>query len=335
MRQAMMVGVVVTAILTWGCARSTQPTPPSASTSTANPLLTADLSHALEPSMESSLVEQSAKKWDEACTTSTLADADAVALYGKACAASDGEGCAKLGMIYACGSGVQKNAATATTLFEKSCALRNATGCQMYGGALLGGNFGKSDVAQGLRVYQSACNEKGSANACGTVGSILMLFGRRDEAPRAIAFLEKACTGGVLDSCGNAAVLELNGMGSHEKNPGRAFALAKSGCEKANGFSCGVLGALYMTGAGVAKDEKTAVKLFTMSCDAGEASGCTYLGGSYHQGSGVPQDVSKAAELFRKGCEGGNGQACRVLAEMSATTAPSRSMPSAASPTMF
>lgn len=218
MRQATMSVVgVVTAILTWGCAKTAPQnvvTPSGSSSSmavsgTSAALLEEDLYPMMDPSLEAGLVEQSAKKWEEACTSTTIADADAVTLYGKACAANDGDGCAKLGMIYACGTGVQKNPATATALFEKSCTLRSQGGCQMHGGALLGGNFGTANVREGLRVYQSACIDKGSASACGTVGSILMLFGKRDEPQvlRTRAFLEKACTSGSLDSCGNAAVL--------------------------------------------------------------------------------------------------------------------------------
>jgi TPR repeat protein len=159
-----------------------------------------------------------------------------------------------------------------------------------------------------------------------------MMFGGPKLAVPSAAYLEKACSRGHGDSCGNLAVLESKGLGGRPANPQRAVTLATSACEKNSAFACGVLGAMQMNGAGTPKDEASAAKLFEISCNGGEATGCTYLAVCHYQGSGVPQDVHKAADFFRKACDGGNGQACRLLAEMS--TVPQAAAPTA-SPTMF
>lgn len=314
--------------MAWGCARGADVAP-----SVPNNALDGDeVTTWVDDSGEARLADAASTSWGRVCD-GAHGDPQTATLYGKACAAGDGDGCRKLGLRYLCGVGVDKNAPVAATMFEKSCTLHDMEGCQLHAGSLLAGNVGARDTVRGLRVYLRACNE-GSSRACGALGSILMTAGKPHTSSRAAELLEKACTQSQYDACGNLAIVELEGLGGRAKNPSRAATIARAACEKSDPFSCGVLGSLYMTGIGTSKDEAAAAKLFAISCEGGEALGCTHLAVCHYKGTGVPRDVQRASELFRKGCDGGNGQACRILAELSGSTS-APAVPSAASPTMF
>ena len=328
-----LVGALGTAaaILSWGCTPALEGANHSPSPRASTPAAVSE--GVLDEAGENVLAQMASNHFGQKCESSPSVDEQTVSLYGKACTNGDALGCVKLGALYACGRGVEKNGAVALAMFDKSCALHNEDGCQLHAAALLAGNLGKRDTARGLRLYEREC-DAGSAHACGSLGSFMMLLGKVEAEARGLAFLEKACTGGHLDSCGNLAVAQVKGLAGRPANPTRGVLTSKAACEKNNAFSCGILGMLQLTGEGTPKDEKSATKLLESSCKAGEASGCTYLAACFYQGLGVAQDVPKATELFRKGCDAGNGQACRLLAEISSSPQAS-SVPSAASPTMF
>jgi serine/threonine protein kinase len=94
-------------------------------------------------------------------------------------------------------------------------------------------------------------------------------------------------------------------------------------CLRDNAEACRVLGIIYRSGNGVARDYSHAAELFNKSCDAGDAEGCGLLGYMYDQGTGVEHDPSRAAALysqkaalFLKACNAGDASACEDLGFM-------------------
>ena len=89
-----------------------------------------------------------------------------------------------------------------------------------------------------------------------------------------------------------------------------------SECEQGKFASCGVLGFIYVSGSGVAKDEARGAALFQRGCDGGDAMGCVGLGHVYWNAHGVAKDEARAAALYQRGCDGGAAMGCSSLARL-------------------
>jgi len=66
-----------------------------------------------------------------------------------------------------------------------------------------------------------------------------------------------------------------------------------------------VLGAMYVTGQGVPKDEAEAIKWLRKAAEQGEATAQYNLGNMYFDGLGVAKDEVEAARWLRKASEQG------------------------------
>ncbi len=53
------------------------------------------------------------------------------------------------------------------------------------------------------------------------------------------------------------------------------------------------------------------VERLTTDCEGGQAKSCGFLGALYLQGQGVAKDERRAAALFEKACRDGVSEACR------------------------
>src|SRR5882724_1758788 len=69
------------------------------------------------------------------------------------------------------------------------------------------------------------------------------------------------------------------------------------------------LGNIYLSGRGVPRDYKEAVKWFRKAADHGEVDAQSNLGYMYAEGWGVPRDYKEAAKWFRKAADKGNARA--------------------------
>ncbi len=162
---------------------------------------------------ELALAQASSAPAVRACERRSPARPEAASAYKKACTDGDGDACAELGVVHMCGDGVEKNEPGALAMFERSCALGSAQGCEQFASVLIAGSLGRRDAARGLRIQHRACSD-GSVRACGSLGALLMVLGTPSAVTRALTYLEKACDGGHLDSCGNIALIEAQGLGN-------------------------------------------------------------------------------------------------------------------------
>ena len=91
-------------------------------------------------------------------------------------------------------------------------------------------------------------------------------------------------------------------------------------CTRGDGWSCAILGHMYLQGIGVPKDDSRALALYSRAsvllseaCDAGKAKECGYLGVMYGKGIGVAEDDSLAERLLSMACDRGDSHGCAFL----------------------
>jgi hypothetical protein len=86
-------------------------------------------------------------------------------------------------------------------------------------------------------------------------------------------------------------------------------------CHTGDAKSCGLLGWMYKTGQGVAKDPVRSAELFRQGCNGGDAAACNSLGYAHALGAGAPLDGAKAMALFLQACEAKHANACDSVGE--------------------
>jgi uncharacterized protein len=124
--------------------------------------------------------------------------------------------------------------------------------------------------------------------------------GTPDVAPADIAIAIKYCK-----TAGNAsrrAMYELGRAYAANKQMPEAMAAWRRAADKGSTSAMVELGVLYGTGAGVARDEDQARKLFERAAQAGNPRGVTNLA-ALSGGVGAPADPAKARELLGKAAE--------------------------------
>lgn len=247
-------------------------------------------------------------------------------LYLKACQAKDAEACAKVGLIYACGSGVVANGEAAVSFLDRACRAGFEEGCFAEGVLLVDGTLVPRDVPRGVGVLDRGCERK-VGKACEIAGVLRMATEASDVQRHGVEQLEAACAHGAAGGCYNRAVAELKGLGGATKDPARTFGFAKRACEGKNLAGCNMLGQLYVTGIGTAKDERMGAKIFEAACDAGRADACLSLAKCQYNGVGVSEDKAKAISTLRRACDGNDGEACRLLADAAAAAGASYASP--------
>jgi TPR repeat protein len=127
--------------------------------------------------------------------------------------------------------------------------------------------------------------------------------------------LQVQCDQGTAAACGLLGGLYLVGAGV-SVDMAKAIVLIRKGCDGGDVNSCTDLGALYMSGTGIPQDGAVSASLFGAACDKDWPSACHYLAVQHLLGNGVPRDLGRAAELNQKACTAGLAGACGHLAGM-------------------
>lgn len=84
----------------------------------------------------------------------------------KACDLKYGDGCNRLGVMYADGTGVKKDNLKAAKLFKKACDLKVGMGCSNLGIMYEDGIGVKKDLSKALEFYEKSCNLSREDVAC-------------------------------------------------------------------------------------------------------------------------------------------------------------------------
>ena len=76
-----------------------------------------------------------------------------------------------------------------------------------------------------------------------------------------------------------------------------------------------ILGVYYLNGVGIAKDDKEAVRIFTLAAQQGHSAAQNNLGWCYQNGVGVVRDDKEAVRLYTLAAQQGDSR-CTVQSGM-------------------
>jgi TPR repeat protein len=147
--------------------------------------------------------------------------------------------------------------------------------------------------------------------------------GRVAAVPCASGECERACEGGNLKACTQAAELYWDGAGGSPFDPERSMRFAARGCDGGDGLACSLRGRQHETGIGTEWAPALAVADYERACTAGAGLGCALLGAMYLRGHGVDPDREKALRygeraraLWVAACEGAEPRWCTYAASL-------------------
>ncbi len=240
--------------------------------------------------------------------------ARAMALYRRACDARVARGCTDLGYAHEVGWGIEADLDAATRLYTQACDLRDPAGCTLLGWRYYQGRGAPLDPARALSLFEGACAGDDAAG-CNQLGNML-----RDgiatpaDVVRAREVYGRSCDGGDGIGCANLAGLVDDGIGGPEDDA-RARQLSERSCELDYARGCSDLGEMVREGVGGPRDPARARALFERACEIREAYGCANLGDMYRDGDGLERDPVRANALFSQACGNGLQWACDQRAD--------------------
>ena len=242
-------------------------------------------------------------------------NADAAALYDKACTANDAESCDRLAALYMCGKGVGKDGRRSMELDARACELDYVTACGNVAMAVVTPDA-TIDQARAVKLAQKGCAAHDRLSCAGVGFMYLQGWGVAADPVKAAGIFDDLCTKqGYQLACANLAFLVYSGVGT-AKDVERATALADSACKAKMPAACNTLGAILIERNGPG-DARRAEGLFGDLCLAGAAAACDNLGQLYRNGlADVAVDLDKAKDAFDSACKGGNAPGCRHLADL-------------------
>ena len=242
--------------------------------------------------------------------------AEAARLYRQAAEAGNLLGMNNLGLMYANGTGVAKDAAEAVRWFRKAVEADNAQGMSNLGFMYANGTGVAKDAAEAARWYRKAA-EAGNADGMHNL-AIMYANGTgvaKDEA-EAVRWYRKAANAGDADGMTNLGTMYFKGTGV-AKNEAEAVRWFRKAAENGNAEGMVSLGVMFFYGSGVvAKDHAEAARWFRKAADGGNARAMYFLGFSYDEGRGVAKDEAEAARWYRKAAEAGDAYGMNALGFM-------------------
>ncbi len=238
----------------------------------------------------------------------------AIGLYKVACDVQDPDGCMNLGRMYdSRHEGLSMDRGKARQLFTRACDDGSAAACTYIGLATAKGEGGPADDTKAAVLYAKAC-DGGHLEGCAMLGAATAAGnGTAQNDARAATLLERACSGGDAVGCNVLGILTANGRGGLTRDSVKAIGFWRQACTAASSSaeSCAYLGAGYLRGAGVMRDDVRAGQYLSQGCEAGFAPSCSWLASMYESGSSVTaKSVTRAAEFYKRGCDGGDQKAC-------------------------
>jgi uncharacterized protein len=134
-------------------------------------------------------------------------------LLQNACDDGDAGGCGMLGMLYATGEGLPRDAAKATEHYRKACDGGYLGSCLSLGVRYEKGEGVPQDRGRAAALYRKAC-DGGALAGCHNLGVMYDTGeGVVQDKAKAAGLYRKACDGGVAHGCFNLAVKYERGEG--------------------------------------------------------------------------------------------------------------------------
>lgn len=249
-------------------------------------------------------------------------------LLNHACQLEDTFGCAKTGLLYYYGRGVEQNRKNSLLFFNKSCELAEAKpthikkiepnlglGCYYAGKTTASNaNYTSADPStmpkESIYYFQRGCNLN-SPDACLELSSY---YTAAKDSQKAIYYSQRTCLAGNSQACFENA-LQLHEMGDDST----ANRFLDIGCQMGNGDSCTLLATNMLSGVAIKQDTKTAIMMLESACKANNGLACMYLGqlcitgGSEIPNYSTPINLNYAGVYFERACSLGVSAACQEL----------------------
>jgi TPR repeat protein len=183
--------------------------------------------------------------------------------------AGDADAQVTLGLMYAIGVGIPKDAVMAIEWFQKAAA-------------------------------------QGNVDAQFHLG---MMYVNDTEVPKdvvkAAEWFQKAAAQGLVNAQSQLGVMYVNGEGV-PKDAVKAVEWFQKAAAQSNTLAQYYLGLMYLNGEGVPKDAVKAVEWFQKAAAQGNADAQFNLGLRYDKGEGVPKDAVRAVEWYQKAAAQGH-----------------------------
>lgn len=207
-----------------------------------------------------------------------------------------------LGMMFADGTGVERNSRTALDWYFKA-ALRGEVDAVSKAAELYEG----TNPRNAAKLYKDA-SDGGSEVAAFKLG-LMHLRGRgvHPDPKAALSYFEKAAEQGYGPAQHIVATLYAEGRGV-QKNETEAFKWFKVAAEYGVADAQGRLGYMYDVGRGVAANAQEALKWYTRAAIQGNAIAQRNLGAMY-LGRGIPKDNTQALYWYLRAAKQGQADA--------------------------
>ncbi len=234
---------------------------------------------------------------------------DATKSYLIACKGGDAISCSNAGYMFHTGRGVTKDEDKASKLMALGCESGDARGCTDLGFYYEKGMGVGASNEKAATLYKRGCD---GGNLVGCANYAYMLntgTGVAKNPAEAAVYRRRACLAGNARTCSDLGYQYDNGQGV-KKDPVLAQKLYVKACDGDNGIGCMNAGITYEQGA--SPDYAKAATLYQKACKLDSASACRLLGGLYQTGRGVAKDDARAKALFKQACDGGDADGCKL-----------------------
>jgi TPR repeat protein len=173
------------------------------------------------------------------------------------CDQGDGRACHQLGQMHA----RVEDDAEASALYLRACELEDWRACGDAGARLLNGWGVTPDSKRGLELMERGCAH-GEPYPCWLLGNTLMESESRAQKRRAVRLIEGACRGGVGSACERLAELTALRRVAAENRArrvreliGEALRYFERACESGDGRACVQLASYHELGVGAAEPD--------------------------------------------------------------------------------
>lgn len=204
-----------------------------------------------------------------------------------------------LGLMYANGNGVSKNATEAVKWYRKAAEQGYAPAQSNLGVMYTKGEGVPKDSAEAVKWYRRAA-EQGLAPAQSNLG---VLYATGEGVPKdsteAVKWYRRAAEQGNTPAQANLAAMCAKGDGTPQNSVEAAW-WYRQAAEQGHAPAQCDLGVMYAAGNGVPKDSTEAVNWYRKSAEQGHAPAQSNLGVMYAKGDGVAQDKAEATKWYRR-----------------------------------
>lgn len=204
----------------------------------------------------------------------------------------------------------------AVQLLEEACTAKHGSSCTLLGFLYARGRAKVvRDDVKAMEFFVKGCSND-DLEGCFNIGDLGV---RTAEYPAARVAFSRACQLGSGVGCARGADLIERGIGGPaDATAARTMfekALALLKCPE-DGNACYVLGILHEGGKGTPKDPPRAVAAYKNGCNSGSGDACVRLAHVLDEGIGVAKDVDGANDALDKACTRyDNGDACQKIGE--------------------